>query len=96
MIWVNFFDPKISHRCAQDILEVKKVLAPLKNPSKLLIMCFACIKKSPSKLSESAVKSAKPDRGCITDCLNSCAIVVCLLIPENKCYKLEFASIYLE
>jgi hypothetical protein len=43
------------------------------------------------------VKSAKPGHVCcVADCLNSCAIVVCLFRPENKCYNLVFAFIYLQ
>jgi hypothetical protein len=42
---LDLFDPKIALRCAQDNLGVKKVSAPLKNPAKCPIICFACEKK---------------------------------------------------
>jgi hypothetical protein len=42
---LDFFDPKIALCCAQDNLGVKKVSAPLKNPAKCPIICFAHEKK---------------------------------------------------
>jgi hypothetical protein len=37
---IDFFDVEIALHFAQDNLDVKKVLAPSKNPAKCLIMCF--------------------------------------------------------
>jgi hypothetical protein len=50
----DFFDPKIALRYTQDNLGVKKVSAPLKNPSKCPIICPPA-KKKYSELSKSAV-----------------------------------------
>jgi hypothetical protein len=41
---LDFFDVKIALCFAQDNLEVKKVSAPSKDPTKWLIMCFSRVK----------------------------------------------------
>jgi hypothetical protein len=43
---LDLFDPQNFPRYAQDNVEVKKVSAPSKSPSKCPMMCFACEKKN--------------------------------------------------
>jgi hypothetical protein len=49
-----FFIIEIALRFAQDNLDVKKVLAPSKNPAKWLIMCFSRIKNIKSRTSKNS------------------------------------------
>jgi hypothetical protein len=51
---LDFFDVEIALRFAQDNLDVKKVLAPSKNPAKWRIMCFSRLKNIKSLTSKNS------------------------------------------
>jgi hypothetical protein len=50
----DFFDVEIALHFAQDNLDFKKVLAPSKNPTKWLIMCFSRLKNIKSLSSKNS------------------------------------------